>query len=361
MTAIAVLLHDLSLGGTERVAIRLANAWSRLGCRVRLYVGDDQGIQRELVAPGVEIHAATPRIARGLGSRLWLSRWFARRCAQDRVDVAFLPGNFYFFTIGFIVSATGGAVPVFAKISNSLWRGDRSALRNRLFALLTRARLRRARAAIAMSPSLVREANRLLGRSVRVAELPNPVLEALPDVDESARRRSHLCAVGRLVPQKNFALLLRTLAHLGDLPVTLDIIGDGEQRAMLEGLAVSLGVAHRVRFVGAVHDVQPYLAQAEVLVLTSEFEGFPGVVVEALAAGTFVVARDCSPAIRELLAAPTVGTVVGGADPAALAHAVRGYFTGRDRDTTRMREIAATHLVDTVAGRYLATFGIADG
>jgi glycosyltransferase involved in cell wall biosynthesis len=359
MPVIAVLLHDLSLGGTERVAIRLANAWNRLGCRVLLYVGDDRGIQRELVAPGVQIHVATPRIPRGLGSRWWLSRWFARRCEQDRIDVAFLPGNFYFFTIGFIVSATGGAVPVFAKISNSLWRGDRSALRNRLFALLTRARLRRARAAIAMSPSLEREAGRVLGHPVNVIAIPDPVLDSLPTIDESLRRSGHLCAIGRLVRQKNFALLLRAFACLRDLPVTLDIVGDGEQRSRLEELAVSLGIADRVRFTGAVGDVQPYLAQAEVLMLTSDFEGLPAVIIEALAAATFVVARDCSPAIRELLGSPTVGAVVAGNDPQKLAQAVREHFATRERDPQRMRAIAAAHLVDTVAGRYLATFGAA--
>jgi glycosyltransferase involved in cell wall biosynthesis len=358
---IGILLHDFSLGGTERVAIRLANAWSRLGCKVVIYVGEEAGVQRELIGPGIRIEAAHPPIRRSLGSRPWLGRWFGRRCAADGIEVAFLPGNFYFVTLPAIVAATRGAVAVYAKISNTLWRADRSALRNRFFAALTRRRLRKASGVVALSPALAREAARLLGPAVRLVELPNPVMEALPPLQEPLRQPGRLCAVGRLVAQKNFALLLRSFARLRDLPVTLDILGDGEQRNMLEQLAASLGVADRVRFLGSVQDVLPHLAAAEALLLTSDFEGYPGVIVEALAVGTFVVARDCSPAIREMLGDAGLGTVVAGEDPADFAQAVRDYLAVRKPDTRRMRESAELHLVDTVAQRYLDLFATTGG
>jgi glycosyltransferase involved in cell wall biosynthesis len=356
---IAVLLHDLGLGGTERVAIRLANAWARAGCRVLLHVGDARGVQAALVGPGVTLIAADPPIPRGRLSRLRLARWFASACAGGQVQVAFLPGNFYFQVAPRVVAASRGSVRVFAKISNALWRQDRSALRNRLFAALTRQRLRRAAGVIALSPALLQEARTLLGDGLRLVQLPNPVLESLPAVDESLRRPGKLCAVGRLEPQKNFPLLLRAFALLTDLPVTLDIIGDGAQRAMLEQLARELGVAARVNFTGTVDDVPRRLAGAQVMLLASDFEGYPGVVVEALATGTYVVARDCSPAIREMLPGPAVGTVVPGDDPRMFAAAVRRYLDSGVRDPAQMRAIAAAHVADEVAGRFLQAFGLA--
>jgi glycosyltransferase involved in cell wall biosynthesis len=357
LPAIGILLHDWSLGGTERVAIRLANAWSRLGCRVVVYVGDATGMQRELLAPAVDVRVADPPIRRGLPSRQRLGKWCGRRCVADGIEAAFLPGNFYFVALGSLVAATRGSVRVYAKLSNILWRSERSSLRNRFFAWLTRRRLVPASFLVTTAPALTYEARRLLGPSVRIVEIPNPVLESLPVLNESRRRRLHLCAIGRLVPQKNFSLLLRSIARVTELPVTLDIVGDGEQRERLQALATSLGIAERVRFVGTVHDVQPFLAQAEVLLLTSDFEGYPSVVVEALAAGTYVIARDCSPAMREMLPEKSLGTVVAGDDPQAFAAALRGYFSHGSRDVGRMRELAARHLVDGVAQRYLILFG----
>jgi glycosyltransferase involved in cell wall biosynthesis len=356
---IGILLHDWSLGGTERVAIRLANAWSRRGCRVVVYVGDAAGMQREMVDPAVGIEVADPPIRRSLASRQQLGRWFGRRCVTDGVEVAFLPGNFYFAALGSFVAATHGSVRAYTKLSNSLWRPDRSRLRNRFFAWLTRGRLRHVSCLVTTSPALTTEARRRLGPSVRIAELPNPVLDSLPALDESLRRPWQVCAIGRLVPQKNIPLLLRTIASLPDLPVTVDIVGDGEQRDWLQQLAASLGVADRVRFVGAVQDVRPYLARAQVLLLTSDFEGYPSVVVEALAMGTYVIARDCSPAMREMLPEVSVGTVVTGDDPRAFAAALRGYFSHHNRDAGRMRELVASHQVDGVAQRYLKLFAVA--
>jgi glycosyltransferase involved in cell wall biosynthesis len=357
---IGILLHDLALGGTERVAIRLANAWSHMGCRVVLYVGEANGMQRALVDPAVPIVVADPPLRRSPGSRQRLGRWFGRRCAADGLEVAFLPGNFYFLTLPYIVAATRGTVRVYAKISNSLWRSDRAGVRNRFFAALTRHRLRGASGVVALSPGLLRQARQMLGPAINLVELPNPVIDALPQLPAPApaRRAGHLCAVGRLVAQKNFALLLRSFACLQDLPVTLDIIGDGEQRQMLEQLAGTLGIASRVRFLGAVQDVPQHVAQAEALLLTSDFEGYPGVIVEALSVGTFVVARDCSPAIGEMLASAGLGTVVQGADPARFAQAVRDYLQHRNSDVQQMRAFAATHTVDAVARRYLQLFGV---
>ena len=70
---IGILLHDWSLGGTERVAIRLANAWSRRGCRVVVYVGDAAGMQREMVDPAVGIEVADPDVV----SKSWPDFWSA--------------------------------------------------------------------------------------------------------------------------------------------------------------------------------------------------------------------------------------------------------------------------------------------
>jgi glycosyltransferase involved in cell wall biosynthesis len=111
-----------------------------------------------------------------------------------------------------------------------------------------------------------------------------------------------LLAVGRLSAQKGFDRLLRALASpaVASLPWTLCLLGDGAERPALERLAGSLGLADRVRFLGAVKAVGLY-PQADIFLTTSLFEGMPLALLEAMTAGRFVLASPIAPH-REVLA-----------------------------------------------------------
>jgi glycosyltransferase involved in cell wall biosynthesis len=74
--------------------------------------------------------------------------------------------------------------------------------------------------------------------------------------------------------------------------------------------------------VGHVREIEPYLAQADALLITSRYEGGPAVAVEALAAGLPVVSTDCSFLLRDLLATPQAGRIVVSRNPAKLAAAL---------------------------------------
>ncbi len=358
---IGVLLHDFQLGGAERVAIRLASAWSRMGCKVILFTGSSGGVQRQLLSESVEVIVANPPIMRRLpASSVQLGRWAASHAAAAQVDAFYLPGNSYFRAVS-PLSAVGASI--FAVISNSLWRLDRLLIRNLVFAAATRWRLRKVKGVISMSPSLLRQAQRLLGQGLTDVALPNALFDRLPDSSAGPRRRWHICTVGRLVPQKNFALLLRSFALLDDLPVTLSIVGDGPQMAELQQLAVTLGVAERVTFLGAVANAAGCMAEAEVMVLTSDYEGYPAVVVEALAAGTFVVASNCSVGMADILVTPELGVIVDGHRPEDFEAALRQFFTGpaRQESTRRLalaRSLLQSHVASQAAQRHLKYMGL---
>lgn len=109
---------------------------------------------------------------------------------------------------------------------------------------------------------------------------------------------------GRLTPQKNVAFLLRSFAVLeSKVPVTFWIIGDGPDRSALEAAAVALRVNARVRFLGFSGNPFPMLRQMDLLVMASEWEGAPLVLLESLAIGLPVVARDCQTGPSEILGA----------------------------------------------------------
>ncbi len=129
-------------------------------------------------------------------------------------------------------------------------------------------------------------------------------------------------AVGRLTTQKNHALLLRALALVqAQRPIAAVIVGDGPERLALEGLARTLEL-RAVSFAGSDPNPYPYIARADVFALSSDFEGFGVVLVEALALGTPIVSSDCASGPREILDSGEFGLLVAPGDAEALSRAI---------------------------------------
>ena len=111
----------------------------------------------------------------------------------------------------------------------------------------------------------------------------------------------YILAAGRLVKSKNFALLIRAFAQAG-LSEKLVILGEGGERSALEALARECGVADRVALPGFVANPYPLMRGAKLFVLSSNDEGFPNALVEAMALGAPVVATNCASGPSEILA-----------------------------------------------------------
>ena len=147
-----------------------------------------------------------------------------------------------------------------------------------------------------------------------------------------------LLAVGRLVEKKGFPTLVDAMALLGDLDVTLTIVGDGPERDALLGQIARLGLADRVTLHGrTTHDELPGLYGAsDVVVVPSivdsrgDRDGLPNVVLEAMACGRPLVASDVA-AVASAVTSESDGVLVPPADAAALAGAIRSLATDPQR------------------------------
>lgn len=131
-----------------------------------------------------------------------------------------------------------------------------------------------------------------------------------------------LLSVGHLIPRKGHHILLEALKDLGDC--TLVIAGEGPMRRQLEKLASDLGVAERVRMLGELPHAQlaSIYSAADVLVLASEREGWPNVLLEAMACGTRVAATDVN-GTSEIVTCPEAGCLIPDRTPSSVVAAIR--------------------------------------
>jgi teichuronic acid biosynthesis glycosyltransferase TuaC len=200
----------------------------------------------------------------------------------------------------------------------------------------------KAAAMITVSAALKRRLIELGADGHKITVLRNGVdLQTFHPMDRD-KSRAHfnlqnpaLCSVGNLVPLKGHDLIIRAVA---DLPgVQLIIAGDGPERANLATLASELGLKDRVQFLGRIpHEELPRLYSAcDALVLASSREGWPNVLLEAMACGAPAIATDVG-GVSEIVTEPASGLVVKDRTPDALAAAVRKLFdTPPDRAATR--------------------------
>jgi GalNAc-alpha-(1->4)-GalNAc-alpha-(1->3)-diNAcBac-PP-undecaprenol alpha-1,4-N-acetyl-D-galactosaminyltransferase len=158
----------------------------------------------------------------------------------------------------------------------------------------------------------------------RVGEAPSPTVTRIP--------RPFILAAGRLVHQKGFDLLITAFAKVTERcpSLRLAIAGEGPDRAALLELATRLGLETRVFLLGRVAALPALMRQAHAFVLSSRYEGFPNVLLEALANGLPVVSTDCPSGPREILLDSQYGLLVSREDPGALAEALVRISTDED-------------------------------
>ncbi len=129
-----------------------------------------------------------------------------------------------------------------------------------------------------------------------------------------------LCGIGRLHPQKGFDLLVQALAPLRDHPVNWQcwLVGDGAEKTMLENSIFELGLQDQIKLLGWRDDIPELLAQADMFVMPSRFEGYPYVLLEAMASGLPVIASKVG-GVEEIITDHVDGILVAAQDVQALA------------------------------------------
>ena len=237
--------------------------------------------------------------------------------------------------VGRIAARLTGARVVLHTYHGSVFQGYFGARESRLYVAIERWLARLSTRLIAITPSGRRELVDLgIARNEKIVEIPLGLdlapLRAGPD-RAAAREALGLPAgapvvgiVARLVPIKDVGTFLRAVARVAETHPDLVALlaGDGSERAALEALAASLGIADRCRFLGFQADVPRIYATLDVLALTSLNEGSPVSVIEAMTAGCAVVATSVG-GVPDVVRTEETGLLVPARDPEAVAGAFR--------------------------------------
>jgi glycosyltransferase involved in cell wall biosynthesis len=344
---IAVLLNDLGLGGTQRLVTGLANHLLGTGHEVVLFTFDRPGARRFFALdPAVEIHDLNllghsegfiDALGRNLGRiRRLRSEW---RRLRPELILSFLSS----LNVTALLSAAGLGVPVIVSEETepavaplpAAWRWLRAATYPFAACIVVHAQ---------------GTADYFGGAgSRRVRVIPNPIDPCDPDGADEAAAEVPQCAVvamGRLSQEKGFDVLIRAFASLaGRFPNWhLLILGEGDQRLVLEHLAASLGLDARVHLPGAVKRPGQILRRGRFFVSSSRYEGFSIAIGEAMACGLPVVSTDAPNGPRDIVRDGIDGLLVPVDDTKALARAMMRLMESPQLRTSLSR--AALHVVD---------------
>ncbi len=358
---ILVPIHSFEPGGVERVALRLARAWHDAGHEVFVLLGRDEGAARGQAPELTYVRHHEP-ISTAWWETLWMIVCLVRFLRRERVDVLFCPGNTYTVVcVAAKLVLPRRCPPVLAKVSNDLDSRYLPAIARPFYRVWLRIQGRILDAFVGLAPPMSNHIASFMGVvDERVLTIADPALSEgefarLSAMVHRPAAVPHIVAVGRLVAQKNFPRLIAAFADYAPERARLTIAGEGPERRAIERAIARHGIAPRVVLDGHVEDIPALLESADLLALSSDYEGVPAAVIEALAAGLPVAATSCCVSMNWLLDGGKLGALARRGSTRSLGHAIQWALSMAPRPA-EARQKAALFVIAPSAAAYLAAF-----
>ncbi len=324
-------MATLGTGGIGKMRVHLTRELVRRGATVDLVLGKVEGPYISTVDPGVRVHDLGTSHALFCLPRLvgYLRRERPEALVAEklRVNLAALRGRKLARVDARIYTSVHGVV------SHKLDKENLSPAKRRSKYAAIRRCYPKNHGFIPVSKSIARDlVERFNVPEQKVRVVYNPVVT--PELIERSRAEADhpwlkekdapiILGVGRLTTQKDFPTLIRAFTRLRRTrKARLIVLGEGEERPLLESLAAESGFREDISLPGFVSNPSAFMAQSDLFVLSSAWEGFGNVLVEALAAGLPVVAADCPGGPREILRDGRIGPLVPVGEPDALSRAM---------------------------------------
>lgn len=301
----SLFVPDLNIGGAEKVFVNLANFLVSRGVDVDLVVMNDKGLlksglDKRVVYVYLLLKPTNNAMLLFFCSVLGIYRYLKTNSPSVLISSVFGAN---------LAAIVGGKL---ANLSTPIVIRESSSLRNYgvVKKLIMRIVFPFATHIIAVSErgseelrgylSGVESKVEVIGNGVNINEISSL---AMAPLDTKTSYGKYIVAVGRLIDAKGFDVLISAFGKIAyaHQEINLVILGDGELRSDLESLVSDSGLNGRVFLPGFKSNPYPYIKQAELFVLSSRWEGFPNVLVEAMCLGVNIVSTNCKYGPEEVL------------------------------------------------------------
>mgnify|MGYP002407017211 CR=1 FL=1 len=354
---VAILLPDLRGGGVEKMRIALANVWLDRGYEVDFVLVKAQGSLLTTVKPTANIVNlncnkmlfSVPKIVNYLNAS-----------KPDVLLVAMWPLTIVGL-LSSLLALKSKKTKVIVSDHNTLSLSTRhkSAIYQKLLGLSIRIFYPISQHAVVVSKGVGKDLAKLSGlEGSFFSTIYNPAasVESIETSQPKAfnYHKYNLLAVGSLKEQKGFDVLIEAMKIISKqkTDVCLHILGDGPLRFNIEKQIQTLKLENHVILHGFIHNVNDFFSFSDAFILSSRWEGFGNVIVEALQFGTPVVSTDCESGPREILENGKYGKLVPVGDAKALASAMYESLH-EQHDTEALKRRAQDFSVEKIAKQYL--------
>ncbi len=320
------VIHELTMGGAERMMVNILNHFLSNGDEVHLIIFKNIGTLKSLLDPAIAVHDLEAiSIKKGIS-----------KCLKEIYKIE---PNSVFTGIGHLNIAIAPFIPLMKQLlPETQWISRETnivSLQNqeekypKLFDSLYRKVYKNFDVIIAQSEDMKRDLEIHYPKtSSKIVLINNPIdiskIEELADEPIDNRVEDNqisLISVGTLRKRKRHDLLLKAFSLL-PINYTLMIVGSGAEENNLKALSRELNINSRIHFEGHQTNPYPYMKSANLSLLTSEHEGFPNVLLEANAVGTPIVAFACKGGVTEIIQEGINGFSVENGDVYALAKTI---------------------------------------
>lgn len=360
---------SLSGGGAEINTVRISNALKKMGVKVEIAVGRPAGSYICQLDKNIPVHYLTKEASGS--STLDIARCvlplanLIRRRKPEVVCPVMISSGYVASLAAYLLNYR----PVMIlSVQNTVYNPLLSRIQRAFLRLLNSALLKDYDKFIAISDGVNKEIQSELQFSRLRTETIYNAISKIPtksrerkDPTLECKTRIRYIACGRLTKQKGYEYLLKAFAIVRvQLDAELKIIGEGPDAIELMALTKKLGIQRHVEYLGFRNDAQEIIASADVFVLSSLWEGFGNVIIEAMSAGTPVIATNCPHGPGEIIRNGFDGILVPPANANELALAMLRVANDRElRKTMGNNGVAKARefLQDKIAEKWLRVLG----